>query len=212
MARCYKKIIFISLLLLSIPFYFFLFVDFSSPQKKEALNFENFLSLKEGDLILRLNNGLLSDNFRKIASSKGDFSHCGIIIKENNDYYIIHSEKDETKNFDGVVKEDFYSFSKDAISIAIYDIQESNSIRQKIIKSAYKYWKEKRTFDLKFNTSDHSQLYCSEFVALCYNEHFSKEKKIKASTKNPIIENTFFSLDDLRKNFRKKSFVIDNNK
>ncbi len=195
MESSYKKISFSFLFLL---LFSLLLVQCKSKKQKEKKSIDSCL-LVDGNLILRLNRGLLSNYFRNIASENKDFSHCGIIYIENNRYWVSHSERDETKNFNGVVKEDLEDFLEHSKAFAIYDIQQKESIRRGIHKSIKQYLDLAIPFDMKFDTKDTTALYCSEFVALCYNENFPANKKISPTGTIPYTGDKFFLLDDLHR-------------
>ena len=65
--------------------------------------------IADGDFIMRKGNGPLS--FHIMNSTKEEYSHCGIIVKENNKWRVIHS-------IDGSVAEG----SEDGVQIIDLDL------------------------------------------------------------------------------------------
>ncbi|WP_320034106.1 YiiX/YebB-like N1pC/P60 family cysteine hydrolase [Halarcobacter sp.] len=149
----------IFILFIFIPYYIF----------SETINLDRF---KSGDIIFRKENSFLSDIFSKIDSF--DYSHVGLVIKNNSNIFIYHMENEEDKSQDLKIE---------PISIFLENYQKYSTIRLKapidkeklnFILNSYKNDKNLK-FDLSFklNNGD-SNLYCSEFVNEIYKKLIGK--------------------------------------
>jgi hypothetical protein len=129
----------------------------SSKQKEKILN---------GDIILRYGYGLTSDKIIKLFNEKFAVSHCGIIQKNNNQLFVIHSES-SSKKIEGVYKQNFDEFCRESHqnSIIIVRFKELSEKKAKeIIKSANNFASKHTAFDYKFNQNVTTAFFCTEFV------------------------------------------------
>ena len=73
-------------------------------------------SLAAGDIIIRKGGGPLS--YQLMNVTKEDYSHCGIIVRENNQWMVIQSKASDSENgIDGVQIpsiDDFVKFTVDS--------------------------------------------------------------------------------------------------
>lgn len=140
--------------------------------------------LKNGDIILRRGNDVISKLFTEFNQQDKSFSHCGITFADSGKWYVFHAIGGEDNPNEELRKELFESFinSKDNKAFGICDFQfstqEINSLHQ-IVDSFYQ---AKIPFDMQFDLKTNNRLYCAEMVA----------KSIQFALKN----DTFFTLSN----------------
>ena len=149
-----------------------------------------------GDLILRGEQGLISDFCRKYGSVDHQYSHCGILQREIGQWYVYHSELDESWSLNGATKEPLGVFLRNASSWAVYNTQLTPDARKRLLDQAEYQYSCKTTFDTHLDTKDTTSLYCTEFVAHCFNQ--SNVREINPHTHVIFRDEKVFSLDDVR--------------
>lgn len=126
-------------------------------------------TIRSGDLICRLGDGLFSDVFKQFSGGDNRFSHIGIVHCQDSVYYVIHSEASETTGIGGVIMDSISNFINHSLDYQIYRVA-NDTIRQRIDSVAYSYYQKNTPFDLSFDLSSDSALYCSELVAISINK------------------------------------------
>lgn len=122
--------------------------------------------LQDGDIIMRKGNGPLS--FHIMNATKEDYSHCGIIVREDNNWRVIHAMGGSvsTKDKDGMQMmdlKDFVAHSADSMMF-ICRATFQDSIGMKIRDKAYEYLATEAPFDHSFNLFEQDRIYCSELI------------------------------------------------
>jgi hypothetical protein len=120
--------------------------------------------LRSGDIILRKSYGLISEIVVMQLNDTLNISHCGVIIKDSSDnVQVIHSLSKKVSDSDGVqicTLSEFLNASKiETVRIVRFRDDTLNYIPQK----AQYYLEQKIPFDEKFNMSDTTTFFCSEF-------------------------------------------------
>ena len=118
--------------------------------------------LRDGDVILRMSNGALSETFSNFSLTDNRFSHLGIVRIYNDNISIINSLGFITNRERGVEETPLYDFLKVALSIGVFRIQsvEGSIISDKAI--GYLGY----PFDWSFDLNDGSKIYCTELLYL----------------------------------------------
>ncbi len=188
-----KNKIYIFFFLLFIIFGAFLYqvnkfrnIDESSNSPKDNLSVTELKQIKEGDIILRRGYGWVSDAIQNMNADKRNITHCGIIVKQKNQWYVIHSISGHISKNDGVQIEPIHQFTKGAKenSIIIVRPQIEDSVRVKIINKSFYYLSNKTPFDNAFSHKDSLSFYCTEFIHHIISTStdtniFNKEKWIR---------------------------------
>ncbi len=123
--------------------------------------------IKNGDLVFRQGRGIFSDIFKNIGETDSPFSHVGIVYKDGNDIFVIHTEANELTGVGFAKKEKLSDFISNSNSVTydFYRIDDFRSARiQSVLKAALKYVNDKIPFDTDFNLRDNDRLYCTELV------------------------------------------------
>jgi hypothetical protein len=155
--------------------------------------------VKDGDLITRAGNDVISASLRNYNKQDKAYSHSGIAFVEDGKVVVYHSYTG-AENPDGkMLREPFDSFCspKGRLGIGIFryaiDSAEITAFKQAVIG----HYKSKVTFDKKFNLADDSELYCSELIA----------KSMKKATNGRVVIPT-----TVVKNFKVKDPGLKNKK
>jgi len=147
--------------------------------------------IKSGDLVFRQGRGIFSELFSNIGDVDSIFSHVGIVYKEKNDVFVIHTEANEFTGVGFAKVEPLSSFisRSNSITYDFYRVKELNNKNENIVlKTALKYVANKIPFDINFNLKDSDKLYCSELVYKAY-----KSAGISIIDKPTIIQLPGFS-------------------
>lgn len=153
-------------------------------------------SLKPGDIILRKGVGPLS--FQIMNATKEEYSHCGIIIKENGVWRVIHSmggsvnknEEDGVQIMDLV---DFVPYAADSMLYICRPIFD-DSLSIKIPLRAQYYLEQRTPFDHSFSLFTKDKIYCSELLFHVFRDvHGSNVFEIRKKHKSYLLMfSTFF--------------------
>lgn len=121
-------------------------------------------SLQHGDLLFREGRTLASEIARKASTKDQRFSHVGIIIKEENHFFVIHAIHDEGKSFHGVVQEDLGAFLEDGKKFGAFRMKLEESDLMEITQKARFLAERKTPYDHDYDLSESERLYCTEFI------------------------------------------------
>jgi hypothetical protein len=124
--------------------------------------------LHEGDLVFRLGRGT-SSRIVNMADNENSFSHIGILVKNNSEWYVIHSVPGEENETNGkeVIKCDPVKrfFANDRTIYGVVMRWDSiHAIEKQIVDNAKSFYQQKLLFDHNYTLSDSTALYCTELV------------------------------------------------
>lgn len=131
--------------------------------------------LKEGDIVLRMNQDPFSEFIRYFNKKDKQFSQAGIVIRDKGELMIYHMASEEGNPQKLMLKQKLARFADPHhnYGIAIYRFKfterELNSMRRQV-----NYWYNLPVhFDTAFNLASDNELYCSEMVqkAICKGTH-----------------------------------------
>jgi hypothetical protein len=118
-------------------------------------------------LVFRRGADGISDLFSKMNQKDQTFSHCGILLNDQDSLWIYHSIGGEDNPDQVIKKENFVTFTHPQNNLGFglmqfpFTIQEQFNL-DSIIK---KWYAEKRTFDMDFKLdNDERKMYCVEFI------------------------------------------------
>lgn len=125
--------------------------------------------LMSGDIVFTDGNSVKSDAVRMVSGAKDgiDYSHCGIIIIESDNVYVVHMSINQGM----IVKEliDNFWITNRVNDYAICRVEGSVST-QKIEEELNKLLHNKVLFDNGYNAMDSEELYCTELVCYVYDK------------------------------------------
>ncbi len=148
-------------------------------EKNISNRFPNINTLEAGDIIFRRSYGLDSTISTNFSNTEKRYSHAGIIVMKNNNYFVMHSQEDSAKNRNGIFSESLEDFLSGIETWAIY--------RYPIDKSSLNLFaleleRNHIIFDNKFDLETDDAMYCSEFIYKIINKT-AKRKLIQANKK-----------------------------
>lgn len=135
---------------------------------KIILSKEDFANIENYDIILSKGESAQSKLIGLLNFSTDDYSHVGMMIRENDKISVLHSTPDG-KNNNGIRYDDFQTFIKISnVSnyIVLRNLKLSANSRQKLKLQFNKYKNFKAPFDFDFNNHENKNIYCTELVFL----------------------------------------------
>lgn len=154
----------------------------------------DFSAIQSGDIILKRGKGNISRMIVEKLAEPVPISHCGILVRDNDSVYIIHSVAKELTGIDGVQRVGFDVFMRDCLKNYLYVVRpKSDSVkRERIAVIAGEFLSRKATFDYELNYKDSSRVNCSELVywALLRSTGSDLFKRIKMGDQYPLAFNS----------------------
>ncbi|HHT21836.1 MAG TPA: hypothetical protein GXZ87_00775 [Bacteroidales bacterium] len=196
------KIKVIGLILIVLALYFFF-----SKKEKISINEIDENRIEDFDIILSKGQSMQSKLISLLKLTTEDYSHIGIVIKENDNVFVLHSTPDGSET-NGVRYDDLQTFIdlsnvSDFIVLRHKDI--SSEFKQKLRMEFSRYKTIQAPFDFDFNNFEHKKLYCSELVLLIYEKAGLFTAKEFNLTK-PIYPKYFLKMNRLMMvNYKKTS-------
>ena len=146
--------------------------------------------LKDGDLIFRTRNGLISQMILS-QSPQGSFSHVGLVVKKGQVWTVIHAVPyGHDQGMHGVLQEKIDDFLdvQNTQKYAIYrfpnlTLQETGMMKNYLSQQLGKQ------FDDRFLMSSDDRLYCSELVVKAL-------KKVGIQQANQLPKQAFMLMDE----------------
>ena len=132
--------------------------------------------LQDGDIILRKGYGLVSRRIVDTLKDSLDISHCGIIVKTDSCWSVIHSIPGHLSPFskeDGIVITSLSEFIDDSYHNSIIITRLKRDSLNQIAQKALSYAERKVPFDYDFNYNDTTSLYCSELILRILEDKFT---------------------------------------
>ena len=139
----------------------------------------NKAKIKDGDLIMRSDDDLVSESLRGMSKTDKTFSHSGIAFIENGGVYVYNNMAGIENKSEQMMREPFDSFvspvRKDGFGIFRYQLSDDERVKiHDIIKELYD---KKLLFDKSFDLKTDDKQYCSEMIY----------KALKKATDNRIV-------------------------
>lgn len=160
---------------------------------KGSNNETAYTLLENGDLIYRHGNGFFSEYFKNTSEREQIYSHGGIILRNNDSIYVIHSEASEFTGIGGVKKEPINTFLEYVSTWGVYRLDTSETVRNEIVSVAKEYLDKNTPFDLEFNSEDDSKIYCTQLIAISVNRALDSTVIIP---RNVFARNRYYAIDD----------------
>lgn len=129
-------------------------------------------SLRNGDIVFR--RGCSYTSYIVLAGQEShSYSHIGMVQQTDSGWCVIHSvndEPDHPADFDRVKIdkiEDFFSPTRATMGEIMHSWL-NDSLANIVSQQALQLLNDSVRFDASFNTNDHSELYCTEFIYFLY--------------------------------------------
>lgn len=184
---------------------FFCIVSFCSCKKddKSRFTFPEHL-LQEGDIAFRCGTSMAS-NAVLLADKIASYSHIGIVVKQDDQFKIVHAvpdEHDSPDDKDRVKIDDIQTFfsTERSIAGAIMRIDD-NITAHKAADKAMKIYERGTLFDHDYDLNDSSKMYCTELIYFVYNEMGIDLTENRRSIVNlPALSGTYILPSDIQRN------------
>lgn len=151
-------------------------------------------SLRSGDLICRLGDGFFSDIFRRYSGGEERFSHIGILHREGDSCFVIHAEASELTGIGWVKRDPLSLFVDESLDWQVFRVK-ADSLRLRVDSFALLYYQRPTPFDLDFDLSNDSALYCTELVAVCIERSLDEKGYVPAFPLRK--EFSYYRVDDI---------------
>jgi hypothetical protein len=137
--------------------------------------------LKEGDMIFRLNMDGYSQFIKKFNKQDKQYSHAGIVVNENGNFFIYHMVNDDSSK-NTMSKNSFEEFvnPKKNYAFGIYRNDMTENEVQALVHQTRNWYNEKICFDFHFNLQSDDKMYCSEMIAKAITT--ASNKRIEINT------------------------------
>ncbi|MCG8576021.1 MAG: hypothetical protein MI810_14120 [Flavobacteriales bacterium] len=164
--------------------------------------------LQEGDVIIRKGNGPLS--YHLMNNTKEDYSHCGVLVKEEGEWTIIHTIGGTSSEdaIDGMQTQSLKEFVMNAADSMLYICRPIfvDSAGPKIKERAYYYLDQEIPFDHRFSVFTTDEFYCTELLFYIFRDVggkkiFDIQKKHKSYM---LMFSTFFNEENFEPIFHLK--------
>jgi len=140
--------------------------DLNIQTKLDPFKDLDFSKLKNGDIVVKKGKGALSFMIVNKLKEKVPLSHCGVVCKNQDSVYIIHSVAKELTGVDGVQSIEFKKFTEDCMKELLYIVRlkKDESVRENVYLTAKNYLSRAVPFDYKIDNNDSLKVSCSELV------------------------------------------------
>lgn len=160
--------------------------------------------VKDGDLVLRSGSDAISDLFRRVNTRDKTFSHAGIVFIENG-YPFVYNCIGSADDPYALLRRDSlsaYIGPESNLGYAVYRYRLRNTQLSRLHDIAVQYFKEKRTFDPRFDLGSDTALYCTEFVYKALREATGDPGYL------PVTEASGFSYVSVDNLFQRKDMSL----
>lgn len=118
--------------------------------------------LREGDIILRQGEGMLSRFIVRQLGDTVDISHCGILVREEDSWQVVHCLSLEVSDTDGVQCCSLEDFMSDCVAGSLYVVRCVADTIGCLASRARYYLGAHKSFDHGFSLNDTTSFFCSE--------------------------------------------------
>lgn len=140
--------------------------------------------LKNGCVVLRRGNDVISKLFTEFNKQDKSYSHCGVAVVDSGVWYVYHSIGGED-NPDAKLRKDTYEnfvSIRDNFGFGICDFHFNETETSSLLQVVDSFFKKQIPFDMQFDLNSNDRLYCAEMVY----------KSIQIASKN----DTFFNISN----------------
>jgi hypothetical protein len=120
--------------------------------------------VREADILARNGGGLWSPYFAAVSKVDRRFSHCGLVVIDGGEAWVIHARGDDITGEGVVERESLAAFLAGAKDWALFRPDFDAAQRMAIAARAQAWERAKVPFDSAFDHTEASKLYCTELV------------------------------------------------
>lgn len=177
--------------------------DFASERHRIRANYrltkEEYLKIKDGDIILRHGYGFVSDMIVNTLNENFSVSHCAIVVKNDTNASVIHSVSQSLSDFDGVQEQNLRRFINDSKKGSVIVLRYKGDNLNHLIAERARYYLDKRVpFDNSFDINDSTKFFCTELIWRIFLDVFNVdifEKKYKQGSLDFLKFDVFLDPD-----------------
>jgi hypothetical protein len=127
------------------------------------------LELEDGDIVLRKGRSMISSIIAQTMDDAEGMSHCGIILRMEQQLVVIHSVSGSVSELDGIRKTPLSDFVAEADQHKVLFLRPKPSLDRAVIRTkSMELLNQQVPFDHQFDHTDSAKLYCSELVRDVY--------------------------------------------
>lgn len=127
----------------------------------------DFESLKEGDIVMRRGRSWLSHTIASFSTN--GVSHCGLLVREGEDWIVIHSISGRISEIDGVRSDKLEEFMREAVPGSLWHARPKISLDEEAVaREGRKMLQRSAPFDMEFDMDKPDKIYCSELIRNAY--------------------------------------------
>jgi hypothetical protein len=152
--------------------------------------------LKDGDLVVRTGNDFISLTLRQFSMQDRTYSHCGLVRIEQGRIFVYHAIGGEDNPDARLRRDSFSEFCNPAhnLGFGIFRYRFSSTEVSRLDSIVEQFYRDKPRFDLKFDLTTDSSLYCAEFIYKAVNRATHRAHFIPTSR---IGEFQYVAIDNL---------------
>lgn len=151
-------------------FLLFAFLYFIIKKEKVLVNELNINRIENYDIIISEGQSIESKLIRLLKIFNKNYSHSGIIVKNNNKVFVLHSTPDGA-DANGIRFDSLQTFLN-LSDVSDYKVMRYQNIsfasRQRLEIEFEKYKSQNAPFDFEFNNYENKRIYCSELIWLIF--------------------------------------------
>lgn len=145
-----------------------------------GLSLEEQKLLREGDLIFRRGDGILSRFIVRQLNDTISLSHCGILVREQGQWQVIHSLSSDVSETDGVQQCSLDDFTDESIEGSLYVLRCRLDSAGLMAAYARYYLRKQKPFDRQFDLSDTTSFFCSELPYRILKDHLHRSLQLES--------------------------------
>ena len=141
-----------------------------TPQS-DSLEDHQITFFQPGDIICRRGFGMISDLIASFASKNGEISHCGVLIRKQQEWVVVHSTSQAFAKKDGLQCTHLYEFviNSRKESIRVYRLKTEDETVRKFVAATDSISELHIPFDADFDLGRSSELYCTELIQMLFD-------------------------------------------
>lgn len=126
------------------------------------LDKDKLAEIRGGDIILRLGEGFVSQTIMLFLADSVELSHCGIIVRRNDSFHVVHSLPKELSDIDGIQLCSLDKFVSESAPNSVVVVRPKKIGNETMEANALYHLSHPKPFDWDFDLSDSTAFFCSE--------------------------------------------------
>lgn len=148
-------------------------------------------ALQEGDLVFRRGRGFWSETFSNKAGS--NLSHVGVLLRQEQDWLVVHSEADDLTLEGGVHTTPLAVFLHNTEFYYLRRLTVGQQQLNQFVAHLREHLARKTPFDTSLSLDDDGErVYCSELIWLA-----AEKAGVSMAKPNDLLGKVYITIDDL---------------